>query len=230
MIRLDKGSTKMMADAGLRQYMTSVFNKMFLGLLVTAGAGYLCSNSPEVLQFMMGGFSILLFFATFGIVIYLSARVNKISADKANLFFWIYSILMGAWLSPIAVAYTSASIVNAFLSTALFFGLMSLYGSTTKRDLTGLGSFMFIGLISIILASLVNLFLKSSAMSIGLSALTIIIFAGLTAYDVQKISRFYTPGDSAESTKKKAIIGALSLYLDFLNMFLAMLRLFGDRR
>ena len=217
---------------GLRKYMISVFNKMFLALGLTGIVAYLCASSPEIITFMSGGFKFILMIATFGIVIYLGARINKISAEKAEALFWLYAAVLGAFLSPIVYIYTSASIANAFFTTAIFFGGMSLFGYVTKKDLTGVGSFMTVGLFAIIITSFINIiFLKSSALQVGISAICVIIFCGLTAYDVQKIKSFYLESSRDDETlSKRATLGALSLYMDFINLFLAMIRLFGDRR
>jgi FtsH-binding integral membrane protein len=180
---------------------------------------------------MSSGISFILMLATFGIVVYISARINKISADNANALFWIYSILIGASISPILALYTGESIANAFFSAAAFFGGMSFYGYVTKRDLTEVGSFMIVGIFAVIITSLVNsLFLHNSGLQIGLSVLSIIIFCGLTAYDIQNIKKFYHASLDDETLKKSGIIGALSLYLNFLNLFLAFLRILGNRK
>ena len=223
-------SSPIIMGDGLRKYMISVYNKMFLALCLTGLVAFICSTSPEILAFMSGGFSIILMIATFAIVIYISARINKIDSEKASGLFWIYSALLGVFLSPLFAIYTGESIANSFFMTAIFFGGMSLYGYTTKKDLTNVGSFMRVGLFTVIISSIVNLFLKSSVIQIGLSALCIIIFAGLTAFDVQKIKSFYDLNLDEETLKKRAVIGALSLYLDFINMFLSILRFLGDRR
>lgn len=218
-------------DDGLRKYMRAVFTRMFLALCMTGLVSLICTSSPEILNAMKGGFSTLLMFATFGIVMYISFRINKIAPDTANALFWIYAALIGAFLSPLFVMYTGESIANAFFMTSMFFGGMSLLGYTTKKDLTAVGSFMFVGLICLIVATLINsFFLKSSALQMGLSALTIIIFAGLTAYDVQNIKTYYDPNDEPGIAQKKSILGALRLYMDFLNMFLAILRIIGNRK
>jgi FtsH-binding integral membrane protein len=227
---LNFSSGPIIVSDGLRKYMMSVYNKMFLALCLTGIVSFLCISNPAVLSFMAGGFSIILMLATFGIVIYLSARINKIDAEKAKALFWVYSALLGAFLSPLFVIYTGESIANAFFMTAVFFGGMSLYGYVTKKDLTGMGSFMIVGLFAVIVTSIVNMFLKSSGLQMGLSALTIVIFCGLTAYDVQKIKEFYHNSLDDETLKKRAVLGALSLYLDFINIFLSLLRLFGNRR
>lgn len=218
-------------ESGLRKYMISVFNKMFLAMCLTGITAFICVSSSDIMKVMTGGVSVFLMIVQFGIVIYLGARFNKMSSDKAGALFWIYSAIMGAFLSPIAVVYTGASIANAFFMAACFFAGMSLYGYTTKKDLSSVGSFMRVGLICLILTSVINIFfLKSSGLELGISALLVLIFAGLTAFDVQKITSVYSRADSEEIASKKAIFGALTLYLDFLNMFLAILRLFGSRR
>ena len=223
-------SSPIIMGDGLRKYMTSIYNRMFLALCLTAIVSMICASNPQILAFMAGGFSILLMIATFGIVIYLSARINHMPSEKANGLFWIYSALLGAFLSPLFAIYTGESIANSFVMTAMFFGGMSLYGYVTKRDLTGVGSFMTVGLFAVIISSIVNLFLKSSGLQIGLSALCIVIFSGLTAYDIQKIKTFYNASADEETLKKRAILGSLTLYLDFINLFLSILRFFGDRR
>jgi FtsH-binding integral membrane protein len=224
----NKGSVVL--DDKLRLYMRAVFLRMFMALSLTGIVSFICVSSPELLEIMSGG-AALFGIVTFGIVIYLSTRINKIQATTANTLFWIYSACQGAFLSPLFALYTSASIANAFFMTAIFFGGMSLYGYTTKKDLTRLGSFMTVGLICIIVTTLVNVFiLKNSGLQTGLSALTIIVFCGLTAFDVQKIRGFYSFSDNEETLDKKAIFGALALYLDFINIFLHILRFVGDRK
>ncbi|MDR1233937.1 MAG: Bax inhibitor-1/YccA family protein [Holosporales bacterium] len=218
-------------DDGLRKYMISVFNKMFWALCLTGCVSYVCGASPEILAVLQGGFSMVLFIATLGIVVYLSARINKISSEKAQALFWLYSALVGASISPIIASYTGESIANAFFTSAAFFGGLSIYGYTTTRDLTGVGSFMIVGLIAVIISSFINIiFLKSSALSLGLSAISIIIFGGLTMYDVQKIKNYYDASCDEQTIASRAVIGALNLYLDFLNLFLMLLRFIGNRK
>jgi FtsH-binding integral membrane protein len=229
-MRSGSGFTTVSVGEGLRKYMTLVYNKMFLALSLTGLVSFLCASNQDVLSFMAGGFSFVLMIATFGIVIYLSTRINKIGFETAKALFWLYSALLGAFLSPLFVLYTGESIANAFFTTAAFFGGMSLYGYITKRDLTSVGSFMVVGLWAVIVTSLVNLFLKSSGLQIGLSVLSVVIFCGLTAYDVQKIKGLYNPAYDEETLKKQAVLGSLSLYLDFINLFLSLLRLLGNRR
>tara|TARA_B100000282_G_scaffold130008_1_gene93154 strand:- start:43 stop:525 length:483 start_codon:yes stop_codon:yes gene_type:complete len=160
----------------------------------------------------------------------MSFGIAKMSASKAQTVFWIFAGLMGASLSSIFLAYTGTSITRVFFITAGTFGAMSIYGYTTKRDLTKLGSFLFMGLIGIIIASLVNIFLKSSMMYFIISIIGVLVFVGLTAYDTQKIKNMYLASDSGELIGKKAVMGALTLYLDFINLFIMLLRLFGQRR
>jgi FtsH-binding integral membrane protein len=211
--------------------MISVFNKMFWALCLTGCVSYVCGASPEILAVLQGGFSMVLFIATLGIVVYLSARINKISSEKAQALFWLYSALVGASISPIIASYTGESIANAFFTSAAFFGGLSIYGYTTTRDLTGVGSFMIVGLIAVIISSFINIiFLKSSALSLGLSAISIIIFGGLTMYDVQKIKNYYDASCDEQTIASRAVIGALNLYLDFLNLFLMLLRFIGNRK
>ena len=218
------------AGNGLQKYMMSVFNKMFIALCLTGLVSLVCVSNPAILQAMAGGFSIVLLIVTLGIVLYLSKQITQMPAERASILFWIYSALIGLSISPIFVFYTGESIANAFFTTAIFFGGMSLYGYVTKKDLSGMGAFMIVGLFSIIIASLINLFLRSSALQLGLSALSIVVFCGLTAYDKQKIRAFYNPAISEEDIKKRSILGALALYLDFINIFLALLRLMGNRK
>jgi FtsH-binding integral membrane protein len=231
MRNLNPGSGVIYVNSGLKKYMVSVFNKMFMALCLTGIVSFVCASSPDILSFMAGGFSMLLMLATVGIVVYMSVRINKIDSEKAGALFWIYSALIGASLSPLFAVYTGESIANAFFSTAIFFGGMSLYGHTTKRDLTGVGSFMTVGLFAVIITSFVNaIFMKSSGLQVGLSAMSILIFCGLTAYDVQKIKEFYSDSFDEETLKKRGILGALSLYMDFLNIFISLLRIMGNRK
>jgi hypothetical protein len=168
--------------------------------------------------------------APLGVVFYMSFGIRKMSAAKAQGTFWVFAALMGASLSSIFLVYTGASITRVFFITAGTFGGMSIYGYTTKRDLTKLGSFLMMGLIGIIIASIVNIFMKSTMMYFVISILGVLIFVGLTAYDTQKIKNMYLVSDSGEIMGKKAVMGALTLYLDFINLFIMLLRLFGQRR
>lgn len=219
-------------DQGLRDYMQGVFNNMGIALLITGLVSFFVSNSPALLQAIFATpLQWVVLLAPLGFVIFLSAKINSITAARAKTYLWIFSGLMGLSLAPIFLAYTGASIARAFFITASTFGAASLYGYTTKKDLTSMGSFMFMGLIGIIIASIVNIFMQSTAMQFAISILTVIIFTGLTAYDTQKIKAIYFQfAGHAEAISKAATMGALSLYMDFINMFLAILRLFGDRR
>lgn len=227
-------------DQGLRSYMLKIYSYMFMGLGLTGLVSYVVTLSPALqnLLFVMdaqghigvSGLTIVLFFVQLGLVFFLSARIHKMEASTAQLLFWAYAALMGLGISSIFFVYTGASLVRVFGVTAATFGAMSLYGYTTKKDLTAFGSFLFMGLIGIILASVVNLFLKSSMVEFVVSALGVLIFTGLTAYDTQRIKEIYWEDDSTEVQSKKAIMGALALYLDFINLFLLLLRFFGDRR
>ncbi|MDR2598264.1 MAG: Bax inhibitor-1/YccA family protein [Holosporales bacterium] len=218
-------------NEGLRKYMLSVFNKMFMALCLTGGVSFVCGSNPEVVAAMQGGLSTLLFVVTLGIVFYLSSRIGKISPDTAQALFWVYAALVGASISPIIARYTGESIANAFFTSAAFFGGLSLYGYTTSKDLTGIGSFMLTGLIVVILSSFINVFfLHNSLLETGLSVLSVIIFSGLTMYDIQKIKHYYSETQGDEVVAKCSIIGALALYLDFLNLFLALLRIVGNRK
>jgi hypothetical protein len=231
-------------DEGLRAYMLKVYNYMATGILLT-GIIALISFKMSVVTDSSGaiaGFTSIgnaLFFsglkwvvmlAPLGIVFYMSFGIKKMSAAKAQTVFWIFAALMGLSLSWILLIYTGASVARVFFITSATFGAMSIYGYTTKRDLTKLGSFLMMGLIGIIIASVVNIFLKSSMMYFIISILGVLIFVGLTAYDTQKIKNMYSASDTGELMGKKAVMGALTLYLDFINLFIFLLRLFGQRR
>jgi FtsH-binding integral membrane protein len=237
-------------DAGLRAYMIRIYNYMFVGLVLTGAFAFgtfsaaFTTDPANAVGTLGNGIMVtqlgaLLFgsplrwvvmLAPLALVFFLSFRIHKMSVGAAQMTFWIYATLMGISLATIFVIYTGASIAQTFFITAATFGAMSLYGYTTKRDLTGWGSFLFMGLIGLIIASVVNIFLQSSAMSFVISAAGVLIFTGLTAYDTQKIKEIYYVGDDGTVAGRKAIIGALNLYLDFINLFLMLLRLIGDRR
>jgi FtsH-binding integral membrane protein len=168
--------------------------------------------------------------APLGLVFYISARINTMSAEAARRWFFIYAALVGVSLSTIFHIYTSSSITRVFFISAATFGALSLWGYTTKRDLSGFGTFLFMGLIGIIIASLVNLFLRSSGLDWAISIIGVGVFAGLTAYDTQRIKSMYDRSDDDTSMGRKAVMGALSLYLNFINLFMMMLRLMGGRR
>lgn len=225
-------------DAGLRSYMLKVYNFMAGGLCVTALAAWLVANTslinmfftitPETISLSVLGWVALI--APLILVFAFNWVVNSGTAKQVQLLFWSYAALMGISLTPIFLLYTQSSLVRVFLITAGSFGALSLYGYTTKRDLTGMGSFLYMGLFGLIIAMIVNIFLKSSGLDWALSILGVGIFSGLTAYDSQRIRTLYMAGDSDEINTKKALSGALSLYLDFINLFLYLLRFMGDRR
>ena len=228
-------------DQGLRSYMLKVYNYMGSALLVTGIVALLTfkfaveSVSPLAFTDLgqtlyNSGFAWVVMLAPLGVVLYMSFGIAKMSASKAQTVFWIFAALMGLSLSWILLVYTGVSVARVFFITSATFGAMSIYGYTTKRDLTRLGSFLMMGLIGIIIASLVNIFLKSSMMHFVISILGVLIFVGLTAYDTQKIKNMYAASDSGELMGKKAVMGALTLYLDFINLFIMLLRLFGQRR
>jgi FtsH-binding integral membrane protein len=218
-------------DEGLRSFMLRVYSYMALGLGLTGFVAYFVANTPALAQAIFGTpLAFVFMFAPFALVMFLSFRLDKIQASTAQALFWAYAGLMGVSLSVVLLSYTGQSIARIFFVTASVFGSMSLYGYTTKKDLTSMGSFMIMGLFGVILASIVNMFMQSSAMQMLLSVLTVIIFTGLTAYDTQKIKEIYYSADDADTATKKAVIGALNLYIDFINIFLSLLRLFGERK
>ena len=231
-------------DQGLRAYMLKVYNYMGSGVLLTGVIALMffkmavvTSEGGEIVGLTNFGNSIynsglkwVIMLAPLGVVFYMSFGIAKMSAAKAQTTFWVFAALMGASLSSIFLMYTGASITRVFFITAGTFGAMSIYGYTTKKDLTKLGSFLMMGLFGIIIASLVNIFMKSTMMYFVISILGVLIFVGLTAYDTQKIKNMYMASDSGELMGKKAVMGALTLYLDFINLFIMLLRLFGQRR
>jgi len=220
-----------------KTFIAGVFGWMFLALGITAITSWLFASSPELMASLynaQGGMTLLgwiVLLAPIGFVIWLSAGFNRMSASSMVLVFVAYSILMGMSLSFIFLAYTGTSIAATFMITAGMFGVMALLGYTTKTDLTRFGSIMMMGLIGIIIASVVNMFLHSSGMDYIISFLGVLIFTGLSAYDVQKLKRIGAGMvEGAENTRKMTIMGALTLYLDFINLFLFLLRFFGNRR
>lgn len=219
-------------DQGLRSYMLKVYNYMTVGLALSGAVAYLVASSPALMQAIFGSpLAWVVMLAPLGVVFFLSFRINHMSAATAQATFWGFAVLMGVSLATIFIAYTHTSIARVFLITAGTFGAMSIYGYTTGRDLTKMGSFLFMGLIGIILASIVNIFLADSALNFAISILGVIIFTGLTAYDTQRIKdSYYQVSGDMELSQKGAIMGALNLYLDFINLFIMLLRLLGDRR
>jgi FtsH-binding integral membrane protein len=232
------GNTNQITIAQARQeassiFLAKVFNWMAMGLGLTGFIAYFTASSGLARAIVGSPLFFILIIAELGMVFYLSARISKIQAATASGLFIGYSVLNGLTLSAVFLAYTSSSIAGTFLITAGMFGAMAIYGLATKRDLSGLGSFLFMGLIGILIASVVNIFLQSSGMSWMISFLGVLIFTGLTAYDVQKIKNMGEEGilsQGEEAIKKGSIMGALALYLDFINLFLMLLRFFGGSR
>ena len=232
-------------DEGLRTYMLKVYNYMTTGLLLTGLVAYffgkasiVTNDAGQIINLTSVGALLfgsplkwIVMLAPLGFVFYLSARINKMSVSAAQTTFWIFSAIMGLSLSSIFIQYTGASIARVFFITSGTFGAMSFYGYTTKKDLTSWGSFLFMGLIGIIIASLVNIFLQSPMMHWIITYAGVLIFVGLTAYDTQKIKEMNILGnEGTDEDTKEAIRGALTLYLDFINLFLMLLRIMGDRR
>jgi len=213
-------------DVGLRQYMLKVYDYMAGGLVLTGLVAFAVVNIPAVYEVLFP-LRFVALFATFGIALFMGFRIHTMKAGTAQALFWAYATLMGIWISPILLVYTGASIAQTFFITAGTFAAMSLYGYTTKRDLSQFGSFLVMGLIGLLLAIVVNIFLRSPAVDFAISIIGVLIFTGLTAWDTQRIKEWYVEQDAAEVMTKKAIQGALQLYLDFLNLFLFLLRFLG---
>jgi FtsH-binding integral membrane protein len=231
-------------DAGLRAYMIRIYNYMAAGVALTGVTAWLTYNAAVVTDvsgkitgltsfgqaIFSGPLTIVLFLGTLGIVFFLSFRIDKLQAGTAMALFMLYAGLLGLMLSSVFLSYTGASITRTFFISAASFGALSLYGYTTQRDLSPIGSFLIMGLFGIMIAMLVNFFLKSSGLDFAISAIGVLIFAGLTAWDTQKIKEMYDANDDGTVSGRKAVMGALTLYLDFINLFLFMLRFLGDRR
>lgn len=214
-------------------FLAKVFNWMAIGLGLTGVVAYFAASSGITAAIVSSPMFMILIFTELGLVFFLSARINKIQANTASSLFIGYSLLNGLTLSSVFLAYTNSSIATTFFITAGMFGAMAVYGLVTKRDLSGFGSFLFMGLIGVIIASVVNIFLKSSGLYWMISLIGVFVFTGLTAYDVQKIKKMGEQGILSQgeaAIKKGAIMGALALYLDFINLFLMLLRFFGGSR
>jgi FtsH-binding integral membrane protein len=231
-------------DQGLRAHMIRVYNYMAGGValtgaiawitfqfsVVTNEAGAIVALTPLGQTLFQGPMLWVLILAPLGLVFFLSFRINRLEASTARALFFLYAGLLGVSLATIFMVYTHGSIARVFFISAAAFGALSLWGYTTQRDLTGMGSFLIMGLFGLIIASVVNLFLKSSGLDWALSVMGVLIFAGLTAWDTQKIKEYYDPMDDGTVAGRKVVMGALALYLDFINLFLMLLRLMGDRR
>src|SRR5258707_11671603 len=217
-------------DAGLRAYMLRVYNYMAGGLAVTGIVAYVAASSGFYQAIAGTPLIWLVMLAPLGFVLALSFGIQRMSAGTAAVLFWIYAAVMGLSLGSIFLVFTGASIARVFFITAATYGAMSVYGYTTRTDLSGFGSFLMMGLIGVVIASIVNIFVGSSALQFAISIIGVLVFVGLTAYDTQRIKAMYLESDTDELEGKKAILGALSLYLDFINLFMMLLQLFGARR
>ncbi len=217
-------------DEGLRQHMISVYNNMGLGLFTSGIVAYIVGTVPALTALFLGGPQAWLFIlAPLAMVFWLSFKIDSMRYSTALYAFYGYAALMGISMASIFLVYEMGSIFQVFLITACMFGATSLYGYTTKRDLTGVGSFLFMGLIGLVIASLVNLFLQNSMFQMVIASIGVLIFTGLTAYDTQKIREIYYVTDG-EDRKKAGVMGALSLYLDFINLMMSLLQLLGNRK
>jgi uncharacterized protein len=241
------GADAVAIDQGLRAHMIRVYNYMAGGVALTgmiawfayqAAGGdaihisgrYITGATPFGQAILGGPLMWVLLFAPLGLVFFLSYRIGHLQASTARLLFFIYAAVVGLGLTPLFIVYTNGSLARVFFLTAASFGALSLWGYTTKRNLDAMGSFLMMGLFGLLLAIVVNLFWPSGALQFAISVLGVLIFAGLTAWDTQKIKEMYSPMDDGTVAGRKGVMGALMLYLDFLNMFLFLLRLFGDRR
>ncbi|ARY26933.1 Bax inhibitor-1/YccA family protein [Brucella melitensis] len=221
-------------DQGLRSYMLGVYNMMAIGLAVTGlaafGTAVLAQSNPAFQQLLFASpLRWVIMLAPLAAVFFLSFRIQSLSVGTAQAIFWGYAALVGLSLSSIFIVFTGQSIVRTFFVTAASFGALSLYGYTAKRNLSAMGSFLMMGLFGLILASVVNIFLGSTALQFAISVIGVLIFAGLTAYDTQEIKEMYYEGDAADTQGRKIVMGALRLYLDFINMFMFLLQFMGNR-
>jgi len=227
-------------DAGLRAHMLRVYNYMASGLLLTGIVAYFTASTPAIMQMFYTAsatgqlqptiLAYIVMFAPLAFILVLSFGINKMSASTAQAVFWVFTVVMGLSSAHIFLTFTGGSIARVFFISAATFGAMSLYGYTTKRDLSKFGSFLIMGLIGIMIASIVNIFVGSSALQFVISVVGVLVFVGLAAHDTQQIKLMYDEADASDTATKKAVMGALSLYLDFLNLFMLLLQLFGDRR
>jgi hypothetical protein len=241
------GTDQVAIDAGLRAYMIRVYNYMASGVALTGVVSWLTYQAAggDAIQVVgrqvtgltsfgqaifSGPLAIILLLGTLGLVFFMSFRINRLQPSTALLLFMVYAGLLGLMLSSIFLQYTMSSISRTFFISAASFGALSLYGYTTQRDLSPIGSFLIMGLFGLILAMLVNVFLGSHGLAFAISAIGVLIFAGLTAWDTQRIKEMYSAMDDGTVAGRKAVMGALSLYLDFINLFLFMLRFMGNRR
>ena len=217
-------------DVGLRSYMLKVYNMMGSGVLLTGIVAMLFVNSSLFAPVMTTPLRWVVVLAPLGFVFAISAGMNRFTTSTLNMLFWAFAVVMGLSMSSVFAMYTGTSIAQTFFATSASFMALSLYGYTTKRDLSGFGTFLLMGVVGLFVAMLLNLWLQSSALSFAISAIGVLIFAGLTAYDTQKIKSMYAHVAGTDMMGKTVIMGALNLYLDFINMFMFLLRFMGDRR
>jgi hypothetical protein len=235
------GAAQAELDQGLRAHMLSVYNYMTSGVLLTGIMAYLLANTglrdvffDESLvrpgHFAPNLLGLIAMFAPLGLALFFGMRIHKMSVATAQAVFWVFAAVMGVSIASILMRYTGESVARVFFISAASFGGLSLYGYTTKRSLSGFGSFLIMGLIGLMVASIVNIFLASSALQFAISVIGVLVFAGLTAYDTQRIKDLYSENYDSDSLGKLAISGALTLYLDFINLFIMLMQLFGQRR
>ena len=217
-------------DAGLRSYMLSVYNYMASGVLLTGIVALLFANSGIAAQVLVTPLRWLIIFAPLAFVMVMSFGMNRLSTGTLQLLFWAFATAMGLSMSSIFLVYTGTSIATTFFAVSVAFLSLSLYGYTTKRDLSGFGTFLIMGVVGLLVAMVINIFLQSPAMQLAISAIGVLLFAGLTAYDTQKIKSMYAYVAGTDMMGKVVIMGALNLYLDFVNMFTFLLQFMGDRR
>jgi uncharacterized protein len=217
-------------DAGLRSYMLSVYNTMASGVLLTGIVALLFAQSGLAAQVLNTPLRWLIMLAPLGFVMVLSFGINRLSTTAAQGIYWAFTVVMGLSLSSIFLVYTGQSIATTFFATAAAFAGLSLYGYTTKRDLSALGTFLIMGVVGLLVAMVINIFVQSTALQMAISFIGVLLFAGLTAYDTQKIKSMYFYVAGSDMVGKTVIMGALTLYLDFINMFTFLLQFMGDRR
>lgn len=218
-------------DVGLRQYMLSVYNYMASALALTGIVAWVIASVPALTAVAVHSpLKWVFMLAPIGLVFFLGARIDSMRASTASTLFWVYAGLMGASLASVFLVFTGASVARVFFITAAAFAGLSLYGYTTKKDLSGFGSFLIMGVWGLLIAGIVNIFLASPMLHFVMSAAGVLIFAGLTAYDTQNIKQMYWEGDHSEVAQKKAVFGALQLYMDFINLFMFLLQFMGVRR
>ncbi len=228
---LGRGAEQALVDEGLRAHMLRVYNYMASGLALTGIVAYLVATTPSLAQAIFGSpLQWVVMLAPIGFVLFLSARIHRMTFSTAQLTFWVFAGVMGLSMASIFLVFTGASVARVFFITGGTFAAMSLYGYTTKTDLSRFGSFLIMGLIGVVIASIVNIFLASSALQFAISVIGVLVFVGLTAYDTQRIKETYLEADDHETAGKKALMGALTLYLDFINLFVMLMQLFGQRR